>query len=75
MRRVRKKKGAKKALKVVRQGAVHFRGKNKKDVDNVTLKNLRTRAKQVRKKKCPPGYSKLKKAGLIKWIQKHGAHK
>ncbi len=60
-----------KKLAIVKQGAVNIRGRKKKSVDNVTVSSLRTRAKKVRKYKCPPGYSKLKKSDLIKWIQKN----
>ena len=60
-----------KALKIVKQKATHIGRKRPRQVPDWTVKNLRTLARVVKKRKCPPGYSKLKKAGLIKWLKKH----
>ena len=60
-----------KPLKIVKQKATHIGRKRPRQVPDWTVKNLRTLARVVKKRKCPPGYSKLNKKNLKLWLKKH----
>jgi hypothetical protein len=60
-------------LKIARQKAVHIGRKRKFNVPKLlNMRELRAMARNIKKKKCPSGYSKLKKKQLLSWIQKQG---
>lgn len=66
---------AKKRLKISKASSVHIGRKRQYRVPDWSVKELRSLAKAVKKRKCPPGYSKLSRKDLTSWLKKFGARK